>query len=207
MISRIGMLAIIGIVLVALGSVAADSPPMGQIETSDVLVSLTECLGLLDVIINEVEVNSPEHDSSLSTVDWVELYNASEFDIDISRWFVEAHVVCESDSCEWGGIRWSDPIPTGTLIKAKGFYVVERANRWMTDGGTHALVLYAVLRLSNDIMLSVSIDSACDQSCENPYAVFVDSKNDLRTRQRYPDGSGAWCFAEGTPNGPNHAPE
>jgi hypothetical protein len=172
-------------------------------ESSSPVWALADYYAGLKVVINEVEVNSRDSDSDLRTVDWVELFNPGDSSVDLSGWYVEAHIRCESEGCTWGGIRWSDPIPEGTLILPGGFYMVRRANRWMTNSGTHALALYSPVRVTYEVVLAVLIDLACNGSCENPYTSFCDTANDSRTLQRIPDGSGVWKLSEGTPGRSN----
>jgi len=160
----------------------------------------------LTVYINEVEVNSEDDDNDLWTVDWVELYNAGGSAVDVSGWYVEAHIACESEACTWGGIRWSDPIPAGTIIPPHGYCVVRRANRWMTNEGTHALALYAAVRMTYETVLAIRIDLACNGSCDDSYVTFCDTANDKQTIQRIPDGTGDWVRAEGTPGAENSSP-
>ena len=68
-----------------------------------------------DLVINEIESNDPN-----GGTDWVELYNPTDEPMDISG------LVLSDDK---GFTRLADgktaPFPQGTVIEAKGFYVVE----------------------------------------------------------------------------------
>ena len=40
------------------------------------------------IYINEVELNPPGNDNSLTVKEWIELYNPNDFDVDLSGWTI-----------------------------------------------------------------------------------------------------------------------
>ena len=65
-----------------------------------------------DIIINEINYNSPD---DVNPGDWVELYNASDSDIDLSGWIMKDND--DSHSFE---------LPQGTVIAGLGFLILTR---------------------------------------------------------------------------------
>ncbi len=84
-------------------------------------------LAFADVVINEMEVNPPEGGSH-----WVELYNSGNDTVDISGWTVTI--------TDGGWVGKMQPLPQGTIIAPKGFYVVTGSAQWThPDGGFGSL--------------------------------------------------------------------
>lgn len=80
-----------------------------------------------DVVINEMEVNPPEGGSH-----WAELYNSGNESVDISSWTVTI--------TDGGWVGKMQPVPQGTIIPPKGFYVVTGSSQWVHgDGGYGSL--------------------------------------------------------------------
>jgi hypothetical protein len=80
-----------------------------------------------DIVINEMEVNPPEGGSH-----WVELYNSGNETADISGWTVTI--------TDGGWVGKMEPVPQGTIIVPKGFYVVAGSSQWThNDGGFGSL--------------------------------------------------------------------
>jgi hypothetical protein len=123
------------------------------------------------VVVNEMELNPPQGGS-----DWVELYNSGNQTVDISGW-----TVTTTDG-SWVGKM---PVPKGTIISAKSFYVAEGNPLWHHDNGGFA-TLYS--------------DSG-EKVDESPYR--VDNLNNDFTWGRHPDGydtntNGDWGFGYAT---------
>jgi hypothetical protein len=66
------------------------------------------------VVMNEIYSRGT---AGAETGDWVEIYNDSDIDADISGWFIY-------DSGGQGGTKPKKAFPAGTIIPAKGFYVI-----------------------------------------------------------------------------------
>ena len=123
------------------------------------------------IVINEMELNP-----SQGGADWVELFNSGNQSVDISGW--TATITDDG----WIGKM---PIPKGTIITAKGFYVAEGNKLWNHNNGGFA-TLYS--------------DSG-EKVDETPYR--VDSLNNDFTWGRHPDGydtntDGDWGFSYAT---------
>jgi hypothetical protein len=89
------------------------------------MLALSLCAAA-SVVINEMEVNPPEGGS-----DWIELYNSGNETMDISGW---------TATITDGGWKGQMTIPSGTIIAARGFYVLAGDSRWNhQDGGFAAL--------------------------------------------------------------------
>lgn len=79
-------------------------------------IAALSAIGAGAVVINEVELNPPGNATK-----WVELYNNGEDAVDVSGWVVS--IV----NLPWIG---PIPIPEGTVIPAKGYYVAEGSLQW-----------------------------------------------------------------------------
>jgi len=126
------------------------------------------------IVINEVELNSPEDDRLLTTMEWVELYNPTPNDVDISGWHLRTT----------GGDTETFIVPSDTIIPANGYFICERS-RWL-DNNDESLILY---------------DSSWDEVDRSP--VRSDNDNDDNSWQRYPNGidtntSSDWTFKSST---------
>ncbi len=121
------------------------------------------------VVINEVESNPDDE-----TMEYVELYNSGNSEVDLSGWMIE-------DSR--GRI---DVIPNGTSISSKRFFVFNELISTLDFLNNESIVL----RNEHGALVDVA-----------PF--LADSQNDLMTWQRIPDGSGDFVFAAGTEGLPN----
>ncbi len=111
-----------------------------------------------DVVINEYVANS-------SITEWVELYNTTNTDLDISGHYID-------DIANGGGSP--KVIPSGTIIPAKGYYVMEFSS-FLNNGGDDVRFLDP----SQNALDSTSYSSATAE-----YSWY-----------RFPDG-GAWSGIE-----------
>ncbi|MDC8438130.1 MAG: lamin tail domain-containing protein, partial [Candidatus Nitrosotenuis sp.] len=74
------------------------------------------------VVINEIDIN-PLGDDYRSPLEWVELYNPTDKDVDISGWQVASTTVS----------RKTLTFPSGTTIKSGQFLVYSNSILWFTD--------------------------------------------------------------------------
>ena len=123
------------------------------------------------IVVNEMELNPSQGGS-----DWVELFNSGNQSVDISGW---------TATITDGGWVGKLPVPKGTIIPAKGFYVVEGSSLWNHNNGGFA-TLYS--------------DSG-EKVDETPYR--SDSLDNDFTWGRHPDGydtntDGDWGFGYAT---------
>ena len=123
------------------------------------------------IVVNEMELNP-----SQGGADWVELFNSGNHSVDISGW---------TATITDGGWVGKLPVSKGTIIPAKGFYVVEGSSLWNHNNGGFA-TLYS--------------DSG-EKLDETPYR--VDNLNNDFTWGRHPDGydtntDGDWGFGYAT---------
>ena len=79
-------------------------------------IAALSAIGAGALVINEVELNPPGNATK-----WVELYNNGEAEVEISGWVVS--IV----NLPWIGHM---PMPEGTVIPAKGYYVAEGSLQW-----------------------------------------------------------------------------
>jgi len=127
------------------------------------------------VVINEVDTNPPGDDSN-SISEWVELYNPTDDDVDLSGWSIASTTVLKKTLI----------IPEGTVISSGGFLTFVNQKVWFTD--TAELI---ELRNSDGLLV--------DKTRE----VF-DLENDSKSWQRTYDGFSDWKFTSttsGTSNG------
>jgi endonuclease YncB( thermonuclease family) len=124
------------------------------------------------VTINEIELNPPgEYDEGK---EWIELYNPSDGDIDISNFEI-------STSSESATIK----LPADAIIGGGETYVIELKEQV----------------LSNTVDSLVLTNAAGDILDRTPS--LVDRSDDDRTWQRVPDGNNEWRFVEGTEGNSN----
>jgi endonuclease YncB( thermonuclease family) len=124
------------------------------------------------VMINEIELNPPgEYDEGK---EWIELYNPSDEDINISNFEI-------STSSESATIK----LPPDAIIEAGETYVIELEQQL----------------LSNTVDNLVLTDTAGDIHDRTPS--LVDRSDDDRTWQRIPDGNNEWQFVENTQGNAN----
>lgn len=131
------------------------------------------------MVINEVELGPSD-----SEVEWVELYNTGEDDVEISRW----GVWIVDEEAPWTGIIM---IPRDTVVPPKGFYLAEGDERWMHDDGECIVVL----------------KTEGGEKVDKTSLLADDSSSDF-TWSRYPDGADTdrksdWYFTRATPNAAN----
>lgn len=129
------------------------------------------------VVINEFDLNPPGDDRSV--LEWVELFNVSDQDVDIGGWTVSTT----------HGDTVTVAIPAKTILKGKSYYVVERSG-WL-DNEDELLVLRNAHRQEVDRTLKAS-----------------DTSNDARSWSRCPNGKDTnsdadWRFINSTKGQPN----
>ncbi len=117
-----------------------------------------------DIVINEYV---PDHNSFAT--EWVELYNPTSGDLDISGLWID-------DIAGGGGSP--KQIPSGTTITAGGYYVMTWSGYFLNNGGDDVRLLSA------------------DQTTVYDSHTYSTSADDQSYR-RSPDG-GAWCSGYGT---------
>lgn len=131
-------------------------------------------LGQNQVMINEVELNPAGSDSSGNEA--VELYNPTDNAIDICGWHVSSTA----------GKTSTATLPHGTVIPARGFFVVRMQSQQWLDNSREGIILTTAN--------GITIDKV---------GPFSDNDNDAKTWQRTPDGSSNWTFKNNTLGGSN----
>jgi len=126
------------------------------------------------VVINEVDTNPPGDDSK-SISEWVELYNPTDGDVDLSGWSIASTTVLKKTLI----------IPEGTIISSGDFLTFVNQKVWFTD--TAELI---ELRNSDGLLI--------DKTRE----VF-DLENDSKSWQRTYDGFSDWKFTSTTAGNSN----
>jgi hypothetical protein len=126
------------------------------------------------VVINEVDTNPPGDDSK-SISEWVELYNPTDGDVDLSGWSIASTTI----------LKKTLTIPEGTIISSGDFLTFVNQKVWFTD--TAELI---ELRDSDGLLV--------DKTRE----VF-DLKNDYTSWQRTYDGFSDWKFTSSTAGSSN----
>ena len=114
-------------------------------------------INLPTIVINEVELNPPEDDRLKTTMEWVELYNPTSNDINLSGWTLSSTQYRGGKTFEISG-----------TIKPKGYYVFEHS-RWLHNTKGESVIL----RDAND----TEIDRT---------PLLKDDYNDDHTWQRHP---------------------
>jgi len=129
-----------------------------------------------NVVINEVDTNPP-HDDSASISEWVELYNPTDFDIDVSGWKIASTTVLEKTMT----------IASGTVIKPDKFLMYSYQRSWFTD-------------VNESVELRDKNNNVIDKT---PF--ITDLKNDFTSWQRIYDGhdSDNWKFVTSTAGSSN----
>ena len=74
------------------------------------------------VVINEVDINPPGDDSATIS-EWVELYNPTDSDIDMSGWSVASTTI----------LKKTMTISSGTIIEPGQFLTYSYDTVWFTD--------------------------------------------------------------------------
>ncbi len=132
-----------------------------------------------NVVINEVDINPPGDDSA-SVSEWVELYNPTDSDIDMSGWSVASTTV----------LKKTMTISSGTIIKPGQFLTYSYQNVWFTDANESV-----ELRDENNFVIDKT-------------PVISDLQNDFTSWQRIYDGfdsdsSSDWKFVTSTAGSSN----
>jgi hypothetical protein len=126
------------------------------------------------VVINEVDTN-PFGDDSQSISEWVELYNPTDSDVDLSGWKIASTTV----------LKKTLTIPDGTIIGSDKLLKFTHEKIWFTDVG-------------ESVELRNSIDKIIDKTPS-----ISDKKNDFFSWQRSYDGHTDWEFSLATAGGSN----
>ena len=126
------------------------------------------------VVINEVDTN-PFGDDSKSIAEWVELYNPTDNDVDLSGWKIASTTV----------LKKTLTLPEGTIISSGDFLTFVNEKVWFTD-------VAELIELTNRD--GVLIDKTPE--------VF-DNDNNYFSWQRTYDGFSDWTFASSTAGGSN----
>jgi hypothetical protein len=126
------------------------------------------------VVINEVDTNPPGDDSE-SISEWVELYNPTDNDVDLSGWSIASTTI----------LKKTLTIPEGTIISPGDFLTFVNQKVWFTDTAE-------LIELRNGDGLLV------DKTRE----VF-DLENNSKSWQRTYDGFSDWKFTSTTAGSSN----
>jgi len=126
------------------------------------------------VVINEVDTN-PFGDDSLAISEWVELYNPTDSDVDLSGWEIASTTV----------LKKTFTIPDGTIISPEQILPFTYTKVWLTDS-------------SESVELRNSSGDVIDKT-----PTITDLKNDFMSWQRSYDGHTDWEFSLGTAGGSN----
>ena len=126
------------------------------------------------VVINEVDTN-PFGDDSLTVSEWVELYNPTDTDVDLSGWEIASTTV----------LKKTFTIPDGTVISPEKHLTFTYAKVWFTDSSE----LIELRNSSGDVIDKTPLIS--------------DLENDFMSWQRSYDGHTDWEFSLGNAGGSN----
>ncbi len=131
------------------------------------------------VVINEVDINPPGDDSTTIS-EWIELYNPTDSDIDLSGWEIASTTI----------LKKTMTIPSGTIIKSDQFLTYSYQNVWFTDANESV-----ELRDENDIVIDKT-------------PTISDIQNDFTSWQRIYDAydsdtDGDWKFVTSTAGSSN----
>ena len=126
------------------------------------------------VVINEVDTN-PFGDDSQSISEWVELYNPTDSDVDLSGWKIASTTV----------LKKTLTIPDGTIIGSDKLLTFTHEKIWFTDS-------------SESVELRNSADEVIDKT---PF--ISDLENDFLSWQRSYDGHSNWEFSLASAGGSN----
>ena len=111
------------------------------------------------VVINEVDINPPGDDST-SISEWIELYNPTDSDVDMSGWKIASTTV----------LKKTMTIPLGTVIEPGQFMTYSYQSVWFTDANESV-----ELRDANDVLIDKT-------------PAISDIQNDFTSWQRLYDG-------------------
>ena len=126
------------------------------------------------VVINEVDTN-PSGDDSKFISEWVELYNPTDDDVDLSGWSIASTTI----------FKKTLTIPDGTIISSGDFLIFNHEKIWFTDTAE-------LIELTNRDGLLV------DKTRE-----IFDLENDSKSWQRTYDGFSDWKFTSATAGNSN----
>lgn len=131
------------------------------------------------VVINEVDTN-PFGDDSASPTEWVELYNPTDSDVDLSGWEIGSTTV----------LHKTMTIPPGTIIEPEQFLTYSYQTVWFTDS-----IESVEIRDENGTVIDKT-------------PLVTDIQNDFTSWQRIYDGydldnSDDWKFATSTAGSSN----
>ncbi|MDC0228717.1 lamin tail domain-containing protein [Nitrosopumilus sp.] len=126
------------------------------------------------VVINEVDTN-PFGDDSLAISEWVELYNPTDTDVDLSGWEIASTTV----------LKKTFTIPDGTIISPEQLLPFTYAKVWFTDS-------------SDSVELRNPLGDVVDKT-----PLISDLENDFLSWQRIYDGHTDWEFSLGNAGGSN----
>ena len=126
------------------------------------------------VVINEVDTN-PFGDDSQSISEWVELYNPTDSDVDLSGWEIASTTV----------LKKTFTIPTGTIISPGDFLIFNYETIWFTDS-------------NESIELRTSVGDVIDKTPS-----ITDLQNNFLSWQRSYDGYPDWEFSFSSAGGSN----
>ena len=126
------------------------------------------------VVINEVDTN-PSGDDSEFVSEWVELYNPTDDDVDLSGWSIASTTI----------FKKTLTIPDGTIISSGDFLIFNHEKIWFTDTAE-------LIELTNRDGLLV------DKTRE-----IFDLENDSKSWQRTYDGFSDWKFTSATAGNSN----
>ena len=126
------------------------------------------------VVINEVDTN-PFGDDSKSISEWVELYNPTDFDVDLSGWKIASTTV----------LKKTLTITDGTIISPDQILKFNHEKLWFTDS-------------NESVELRNPVDDVIDKTPS-----ITDLKNDFLSWQRSYDGHSNWEFSLASAGGSN----
>jgi endonuclease YncB( thermonuclease family) len=118
-----------------------------------------------NIMINEIELNPQSNDVDM---EWIELYNPSDSDVNIGDYRIRASKSTVID------------LPSDAEIKAGETYVIELDRQLLSD-------------IAEIVVLESGSGEVVDWTPS-----FVDRSDDSRTWQRMPDGNNEWQFASDT---------
>ena len=127
-----------------------------------------------NVVINEVDTN-PFGDDSMTVAEWVELYNTTDSDVDLSGWEIASTTV----------LKKTLTIPDGVVISPGKFLTYTYEKIWFTDSNESV-----ELRNSDGIIIDKT-------------PLITDLKNDFSSWQRSYDGYSDWEFSLSSAGGSN----
>jgi len=127
-----------------------------------------------NVVINEVDTN-PNGDDSAGPFEWVELYNPTNSDVDLSGWQIASTTV----------LKKTFTISDGTIISPGNFLTFTPHKVWFTD--------------SNESVELRNVDGVIVDKTPS----VTDLQNNFLSWQRTYDGHSDWEFAISTAGGSN----